>query len=730
MNMREKGNGSQLTITEAVETLSNIADMEFDWTPEMTEQENAHSLDGKSIKNAVQWLQQHDPDTTLEVVKETFGVVLSYLKNFYKKEYHYMPSQQTTEGIKAIMVLVGEAAKKLDRYAVMFPRSKLKRVTQLKEYKRLQEFYLSRVARKVDEGILTKWIKALSQRLLEDKKSPTTSLARVMHSKHVFVDLESVKKDSEYELFFIRKDDGSRFFSSRIIRNIKLVCDFGGRIGEFTKDDPLESVRLWHDHNLHVVAQDILHAVAPHANSFYHTLAKSPYEGELVSLLNQTLLALMLCSNSHNLMHDLAVKSCTDYFKDFQGFLKLVLHSREYEKLIAYPPEASDELSVCFLDLTHALCHALYFAAHNYRELFPIITGLLQEAHQKYPLEKMENHQLWNHLNNDYIAMSKLMKAHANGSLAKILDSIEQDANPIFDPMNQGNIPSHLFNLDYLDFHASFMRIPSPTYQEFIHKAFVSEEFKGMLRSSKKTGEKFLIINFQDRTSWRELARCLALEELQKNFNFSSQLTIVTLPRDTEFFQQLPPYHQDNQTKVFLEHFKENLSSENSGFFYPPEIKTPLLRSCEGILDTIHHIFFGGKNVLTRDHRLDFIGIFYLFLELKLIELVKPNIVSFTCKDGVDTSITASGELYAFLKLLHQEKISKQELDHLNMMLYVPAIMVRERMMLPEGFQQMMSIIKVIESVKSEYGKNFMKLIHEAFGPFYSWDILNARIRD
>ncbi len=736
MNAREKGNSSQLTISEAVETLSSIAEMEFDREIEVSAEQEAEAPSEKFIQNAVQWLQRHDPDTTIDVIKDTFRVVLSYLRNFYKKEYSYMPSQQTTEGIKAIMVLVGEAAKKMDRYSMMFPQSKLKRATQLKEYKRLQEFYISRIARKIDEGVLSKWIMALSQRLLENQKAPAPSLARVMHSKHVFVDLESVKKDSEYELFFIRKEDGSRFFSPRIIRNIKLVCDFGDHLGEFKLDDPFESICLWRDHDLHATAAVVLHAAAPYVDNFYHALAmtKASHPGELASLLNQSVVALMLCNNSHNLLHNLSVKSCTDYFEDFQGFLRQALHSREYEKLIAYPPKQSNALSNCFLELTHVLCRALYLHAQGDREFFSTVRGLLQEANQDRSPEHAEawsaNQLLWSHLSSDYAAMSKLMKRHANGPLTKILDMLEENSYHGFDPMYQSNIPSQLFNLDYMDHHILFVRVPSPTCQEFIHKAFVVEEFKGLLHSIKQSGEKLLMINFQDRTSWREHARCLALEELQRHPDFSDQLTVATLTKDTEFFYQLAPYDQNNHVDVFLQHFKKHVLDENCGFFFPQQIKEALSsKFVDGVLHAIHRIFFAGKNVLTRERRLDFIEIFYLFLEMKLIELVKPSMVSFTCKDGADISAAAGGELYVFLKLLHGEKMSKQEWDQLSTILYAPAMMIRERIMLPERFQRMVNMIREIENVRGEVGHEvFAKLIQEAFSPFYNWDILNARI--
>ena len=42
------------------------------------------------------------------------------------------------------MVLVGEAAKKLDKYIELFQKINVRSVTELREYKQLQEFYFSK----------------------------------------------------------------------------------------------------------------------------------------------------------------------------------------------------------------------------------------------------------------------------------------------------------------------------------------------------------------------------------------------------------------------------------------------------------------------------------------------------------------------------------------------------------------------------------------------------------
>lgn len=204
-----------LSIVDAVETLSSIADLEFDRNIGITQKHEIILGDEKVVYKTVHWLHQEEAPTAVNLVREIFRVILHYLKDFYKKEYGQVSDSNTLEGIKAIMVLVGEAAKKLDKYTKIFHQTQS--VTDLKEYRQLQEFYRTKIARPLDEGVVNQWIfgltlgkgKAGRERIFRAVPKKTDKLT---NTKHLFVDLETVKKDTEYELFFIRKEDGSRFF--------------------------------------------------------------------------------------------------------------------------------------------------------------------------------------------------------------------------------------------------------------------------------------------------------------------------------------------------------------------------------------------------------------------------------------------------------------------------------------------------------------------------------------
>jgi len=736
MSSRKRKEGSTLTIVEAVETLSSIAEMDIDreLLPSL-EEFDSQSTNYKMI--TFELLQNRDVDETVDVVKETFRVILNYLRSYYKKQYKYSPNQQTTEGIKAIMVLVGEAAKKLDKYTD-HSHKKYMSITELKEYKHLQEFYLSRIARKIDESVLSKWILALAQRAMSQKQvveEKVVPASRIMQSKHIFVDLEAVKKDSEYELFFIRKVDGSRFYSSRLIRNIKLVCDFGDRMSEMKRDDPLESIKIWYDKTLKTASANILRHVVTLMQKFYQTNSTANHN-ELGICLNKALMALKLCNNLHNIFHDSSVKNCSHYFLDFQNFLREALHTREYQKMIAYPEEDLNASSKSMCELTQALCRGLFLHTNGLEEVRNTVMALLQEANQYKSQEHMKamshNNMFWSHIGADYAAMTAFIKRHQAGPLIKVLESLEEGMHTSFDPLLQDNIPSRLYDIDISNNHIKVIHIPSPTQQEYIDKVVVVEEFKEFLRSlaSEKGQNKHLMFNLQDRTSWKENVRCVALEELQNHEDFEKRLAVVTLPKDTQFYYQETPYNLDNHVDVFIQNFKKQLSDEDAGFYFPNDIKEALFPDfVDGLLSSIHKVFFGNKNVLSLDARLEFIDIFYLFLELKIMELVKPTSVSFSCKDGIDYGVPNSAEMYALLRLLHEEHLSKHDLEQMALIIYGPSLLVRERLIRSENFKRMQNMIKLIEHVRDEHGwKEFLNKVDLIFGHFYEWDLkrLNA----
>ena len=732
-----KQDNSALSIIEAVEALSSIVDMEFSRDVAAASPEEINNQNHMITARAFQWVKNEDQESTEKLIKDTFRVILSYLKDFYKNKFRDYGNREAIEGVKTIMVLAGEAAKKIDRYTTLFKQTKEKSVAELKEYRQLQDFYLTRIARRIDESVLSKWILELTKGAMtrREKKTISLGMAKTLSASHVFIDLESVKKDTEYELFFLHKEDGTRFFNPRLIRNIKLVCDFGKNLIGEKEIDPFEKIKRWQDHAMQAAAGDIIHALGSLLDRYIHE-ARLRFRNEFVSELNKALVALLMASNSKNLLDYNPVKTCSEYFQDFLFFLRSALSSDEYQRMIVYPPRKDKGFVSCELDVIHTICRALFTNIQEYKELIQVFEHVFNEAMERQSSEHQTvakaSKTVWSQLAATYAAMSKLMKLHPNGPLIKVLEILQQGIYHAYDPIGQFNIPNQLYSIYSQETKITNTRIPCPIYQESIIQGQILEEFKGFLRGYGKGQfhNKHLLINFQDRTSWKEHSRCVALEQLQDLEEFAQNLIVVTLTKDTEFYYQRPPYDEDTHAESFIKHFKENLKDENCGFYFPEILQSQLFpKFVDEILHTIHRVFFSHKNVLTRDNRLDFIEIFYLLLQLKLIELVHPESFSLVCKDGLDVGGTGSAQLYAFLKLIHSDALGDKDIERVNLILYTAPILIRERITIPERFSRMLSALKKIEATRQELGAPaFAKIMHQAFGKFFKTPILQATV--
>src|SRR5438105_14667674 len=133
------------------------------------------------------------------------------------------------------------------------------------------------------------------------------------------------------------------------------------------------------------------------------------------------LIALLIAGNPRHLLQNTSGKSCLSYFDDFQRFLRRAMHTSEYQKLIAYPPDSSDKTSQLLIFLTHSLCRAFFVRT----------TGMKQEAiglihrtqrrgeeikkSKKEPLLKGDS--IWNQLYVDDETLRAQLSQFPNGPL-------------------------------------------------------------------------------------------------------------------------------------------------------------------------------------------------------------------------------------------------------------------------------------------------------------------------
>jgi hypothetical protein len=706
--MKERGG---LHILDALENLNTLVDAdsleEIEVTndalliPHKGEREGGHEI---------YWVQAGPDDQTLSAIKETFLSVHVYLQTFYSKMKKGGDTKRLIEGINTIMVLVGEATKNLERFGTLFKQ----RISEFEEYKQLQNFYRNRVIKEsfrefAKMPIPKEKARALGE-VLPEQLEAEKQLQQLLEEEaveevagvHILNDLEVIKRDHLYELFYLKNEAGQHFYTYALARTIKIACDFGEFAKEYFGDDPLLQIKNWEDKSLHLRALAILKNCRRLIDKFYKE-ALHYKEMEAVALLHNSLMALMMAANPRNLIRQFSLKGCHLYFHDFLLFLRATLKNRDYQKFLIYAPPPGQPFFQVLIDLVHALCYQLFTLPASDIEIKAALKQIIEgQKHKKVEsLSQMFRvaHQ----------ALSETLKKHPNGPVFKAVDIIREDGEPIFDPLQQGNLPSKEWSLLGHELQIDCLRIACPTMQELINQATINPEFKTFV-STLTPKEHLLFINYQDRTSWKEHARSLAVEELARHAEFAHGLTVVTLAKDTDFYNQSGSYQEVDRAEVFIEHFYQHLGDEITGYYFPHDLKKELFpRFIKELLAQIHLTFFAEKEHLLFVERLDFIELAYHFISLKLLELLQPTHLFYSSKDGLDIGGVTSMGLITLLSIGQGKKWEEEDQDRLNTILFGPTLMHRERAVHPERFERLVSTIQLLEK-SGDYLKDFARL--------------------
>jgi len=718
--MAKKTKEEILTIHEALDNLSTIAEINLDdpyrigivKTNKLVIQDEEHDFE------SISWLTPESGQDILDNIKLTFISVLEYLKELYLGNQTDWEDPKTKKGLQAMMVLAGEAANKLDQLtAKIDAQAKPDAVSESKEYRKLQDFYLEEIQHRLGEPLegdlpwSEEWEKNKDAHFFDtDKKG--------------IKDFETIRRDQEYELFYIRDDENKPFFNLSMIRNIKLVCDFDESADTPFEDDPLLRVVTMKDRDVQGAASLILHAMEPQIKAFHDQKLRKK-QSTLIRSISFAVFALMLASDSRNLTQNTLGKSCLSYFSDFQHYLRLAMTSAEYQKLIAYPPEPSDKVSHLLLNFVHELCRQFYMRESTVKQE---MTGYIHRLSRKGEEIKKSEHKsifhsssIWNQFLENDEHIRTLLKCYPNGPLFKILDvmRLKSDEKISFEPIMQENYPSHLYDLQLNGKTLQIIRMAGPTRQSRISKADISEEFLGMLRSfnTKKNPQKHLLINLQDRTSWKDHIRASQVENLERKAEYSKHLDVLSLNKDTDFYYQTDFYLTVNKATDFIKSCEEQVKSpDECGFYLPAKIeKKKILDFTKKALKMIHQVFFQGKKELVRRERIDFIEIFYLFLTLKIAELSGANSISFSCKDAVDTGSAMSAAFFAFAKFLSEDEINEKDKEFLRWLIYSPAIYVRERSIDSARLTRMLTSLAHMEKVLKDGSKELQKELKPLF---------------
>jgi hypothetical protein len=699
-----------LTIHDALANLSALADMKID-IKEPIGIVKKHKIviqDEEFSYKTIDWFLKEDAKELIDNIKMTYLIVYEYIKEIYKKNFIDWDDPKCRRGFQAIMVMATEAANKIDQYIELLPQQPgLEKISDSFELKQLKELYLEKIAKKFTEALegeeawLDEWKDNEKSLLLDVEKSGLK-------------DFEILKKDEEYELFYLVDDEERPFFDPELIRNIKLFCEYDQEALKKIEEDPLLRIRIFLDKDFQESSKQILDNSYKYIDKYFSEKYQKEVESDLIGLINEAIFALMLASNPKNLITHSFLKNSIEYFHDFQEFLRDILESDEYQKIIAYTME--DKRSKCLVELIHILCKSLYLRNGCIKqETIGFIYLLIRKGDELRKFKYPKKASFWNTLLENDESIQLILNSYPNGPLMKLLDVVRLEIPVGFDPILQDNVPMKIFEIHYEKNEMKIIRTPSPTMQNMVSQAKIVEEFKGFLRSF-KPNEKYLFINLQDKTSFKESSRCLAIESLQKKADFRNNIFVVTIDKHSDFYHQSGIYLSLNNAKDFLKEFKnELLTNKNSSLFVSKELDKFINETFE----VIHKYFFVNKNVFTRKNRLDFIEIFHNFLVLKLIEMQRPKVLSFTCKDSIDIGAMFSASFFAFLKLIKNEKFTKEVEDYFRWLSYAPAIFVRERSVNSALFVRNISALNCVEMELITHKEKVIKALSSLYSPVF-----------
>jgi hypothetical protein len=643
------------TLRSAVEELDNLV---------------LAASDKKKKAHGILFAKQLDAvDKTVAVVKNTFNKVLIDLKHLDLKAL----DEITLNELALIVSKAEEISVNLDKYTSLFEKEvKGVHIKAFNEYLALREFYEDLLKSRQTRVFVTKQENKIKE------ESPVFIIEKTEQEKF----LDFVKEDKHYDLFYLRSEEGMPFYDTSFIRHLQFKPkDYI----ELEFEDPFIQIKNIQDKEYQMLADKLLMFVKKPLLGFFKGFL-SYKRNDIVRTACNAIFALMLAADKHNLLRCIPKKPCSQYFLDFHIFLREVLNSFTYKQWIEKNSKELNDFEASFLHLFEGFAAGLHLIPKASQEPLSHISKLVQSISG---LNKFEGTTL-EYLDYLYKSLSNYLKKFPNGPVLKALDHLLYENYPGFDPLFEGNRALKIFQKG----ETTFLHLPSPTKQQFIHNAEITDEFKAFIRYLKNHHKRLFVINFQDRTSWKEHARSFAIESLQNVAEFSKILSVVTFTKDTEFYKQISPY-DSNSIKDFISNLKDNLLSESCGFYIPKILHSQTdSKSIDKLIESIYSNYFSPKNVLGIKERKLFIDLVYHKLLAQFTEASKADFVAISCKDGVDLS--ACYELALYLEDKKMNKLNDEIKEKIVDIAFAPAFYQRERLPSEEEYLRTLNLIKAL----------------------------------
>lgn len=400
-------------------------------------------------------------------------------------------------------------------------------------------------------------------------------------------------------------------------------------------------------------------------------------------------IALMMASVQGIHTHNIGGKEVHDYVRDFKRLLLNFYHDSEFKRLLAYPPANEKSWEYALLKLSEDMAVLLSKGLPLGEKAFEAFSTMLAQA---APGPKSKD--LGEYLNTMYEGLSELTSSMKADMMSQMLHEIDAAGVSGFEPLLGSSLPTHLCNLHIKDRSIPVIRLPAPTKQEYINKAYPSEIFQTFLRVSQKRQEKSLFINFNDEGSLKTNSRYAVINDLGDEWKNS--LEVVNLSDEGDFYHQIGIYEAISSVEDFrnllIEYFCGQSNSPHSLRVSFPNLDEEL----RDLFEPIHRYLFEGKNVLTKVKRLECIDIMQLLIILKAIGQTNPERVFISCKDGIDVTLPLVGGLSFVVWTLSGRGLTNRDKDWLTMMEFGLPLMLRHRMVFEKRYSRFMGIVQLL----------------------------------
>jgi hypothetical protein len=494
--------------------------------------------------------------------------------------------------------------------------------------------------------------------------------------------LQEIKKDLDYELLLIQKEDGSSYMTPLVREHFQLLSKIHQLFLE--EEGWFRKVEVAKDRVYHQLAKAILTEQVGLIDLFYNQAFKFKNH-PFIQSINKALMALMLCGNSRNLRVNTTGKSCEGYYRDFHLYLRAAC-------MVPQNRRGGGEHAEHFLHTAkqlHAhLCQSLFVSPLRQEFIRQI---LIEESQKVAPQGRAVD--VYKQLQQEDLALRERLKTMVTGPLIKGLEVLKEQRIG-FDPLLQGGPLGQLYRFVNGSLDVSVLELPTPTLQESIAHAAIAPEFIDWVRDLGHQGRHHLMINLQNRTVWKERARACALE-LHAH---EGALTVISLDCKTPFYEQEGAYREEDDAQGFMKQCKEQLFSESTGYFLPQHVHRGDITSfVETCLPTIYEVFFSRKARLTQEQRRHFIDIFYLLFILKMAEVQKVDTLSCTDKDGCDDAAVMNALLFALLALMRKgAALSSQDKNDIRTLMCERALGDRARLVQRPLIERMMGTLHTL----------------------------------